>query len=208
MMNLLLPAFLIFFSFCSISQDYKVISDPTECKKELETKSKTTKTISAEFKETLYSSMFNTPKSGTGQLKYKKEGKIRWEKTSPKSDIILINGGSIRMKQDGKEVSNASRNKIAKKMQSLMVKLINHDFLNEKEFSINYYQSNSSYKLILTPKSARLSNYILSIELTFNKSTLALDKIAINESEDDYVVYSFSSVVFNSIISDNVFSTF
>jgi outer membrane lipoprotein carrier protein len=206
-MKLLLVISLVFYSFCSIAQDYKVISNPAACKKELETKSKATKTISAKFKETVYSSMFNNPKSGTGLLKYKKEGKIRWEKTSPKSDIILINDGSIQMKQDGEDVSNAS-SKIAKKMQSLMVKLISHDFLNEKDFIVKYYQSKSKYKLILTPKSSRLSNYIMSIELTFNKLTLALDQLTMNESEDDYVVYAFSSMAFNSIISDNIFTKF
>tara|TARA_B110000285_G_C15138291_1_gene628771 strand:+ start:2873 stop:3499 length:627 start_codon:yes stop_codon:yes gene_type:complete len=208
MLNLLLSIFIVLSSFCSLSQNYKIIPDPTACKKELESKSKTTKTITAEFKETVYSSMFNNPINGTGLMKYKKEGKIRWEKTSPKSNIILINGSSIKMKEEGKEVSNSSSNKIAKKMQSLMVKIINGDFLNEKDFTIKYYQSKSKYKLTLAPKNYRLSMYIKSIELIFNKSTLVLDQIAMIESEDDYVVYVFSSVAFNLIFLENVFTKF
>ena len=207
-MNLLLSTFLFLVSFCSIAQDYKLISNSAECKTKLETKARTTKTISADFKETVYSSMFNSPKSGSGIFKYKKEGKIRWEKISPKSDIILINGGSIRMKQDGKEISNASNNLIAKKMQSLMVKLMNHEFLKEKEFSVSYFESNSNYKLILIPKNARIKKYISFIELIFDQSTLGLNQISMNESDDDYVVYKFSSVTFNSIISDTFFTKF
>lgn len=196
------------FSFSGFSQDFKEISDPTSCKKKLENKSKETKTITASFQEMIYSSMYNNPKTGSGSLKYKKEGKIRWEKTEPQAEVILINGGSIRMQQDGKEISNAVNNRIAKKMQELMVQLISHDFLSKKDFTIAYYESDNGYKLILKPNSSRLSKYISKIELVFNKSTLALNSIAMYETEDDYVNYLFSSITFNATVADSNFTSF
>jgi len=207
-MKRLLLVLLVLSTFGASAQDFKVISDPSTCKKKLQTKSSSTKTITANFKERVYSSMFNTPKDGTGTLKYKAEDKIRWEKKSPESIIVLMNGGSVKIKQGGEVVNNAMNNKLVKKMQSFMMKLINHEFLSEKDFSIRYYQTKTEYKLVLTPKNRRLSSYISSIDLIFDISSLALKKMTIYETEDDYVVYSFSSMKFNSSISESTFNQF
>lgn len=207
-MTKLLPLLLILVSFSVKSQDYIKISDPSSSKNKLEKKSNTTKTISAKFKETIYSSMFNNPKEGSGFFIYKNDGNIRWEKKTPSSNIILINNGTLKMKQDGEVVSNITSNKLAKRIQSLMVTLINSEFLTEKEFSIDYYQTSQKYKLVLTPKNSRLKKYISNIELVFNKSNLALDKMSMFETEDDYVEYTFSVVLFNKTISDSQFTKF
>ena len=93
-------------------------------------------------------------------------------------------------------------------MQSLMLGLLSHEFLNQKDFSIVYYESKTQYKLVLKPKKSMVRKYISAIELVFNKSNLALNNIRMLESEQDYVTYKFTSVVFNQSIPESKFTQF
>lgn len=199
--------FIIVTSFVQ-SQTFSKIGNATDCKAKINEKARSTKTIEANFSETVYSSMFNSPKKASGELFYKKDNKIRWEHLSPKKQIILINGSEAKFQENGKEVSNPSANRVVKKIQGLMVQLFNGDFLNEKEFSIAYYESSKQYKLILKPKSSRMSKYISKIELLFSKSSLYLDEITLIETEEDKINYSFSQVKTNSTIADSKFTQF
>lgn len=207
MHKLLFIAFLLFSTGVS-AQSFTKVKNPTAVKNKINAKAKGTTAISADFKETMYSSMYNTPKKGTGKLKFKKENKIRWEHFTPKKQIVLINGSKVRLHENGKEVKNVASNQIIKKVQSLMMQLFSGEFLNEKEFYVSYYENTGTYKLILKPKNGRMSKYISRVEMHFNKKDLSLIKMVLLESDSDKVVYDFSSVTFNGQISDTNFTKF
>ncbi|MEJ6584160.1 MAG: outer membrane lipoprotein carrier protein LolA [Crocinitomicaceae bacterium] len=199
---------LLFSASAAFGQQFSKSENVASVKSKIDNKAKETKSISADFEEVMYSSMFNTPKKAKGKLLYKDPSKIRWEHTSPNKKIILINGAKARFQENGKEVTNPTANKVVKKIQGLMVQLFNGDFLNEKEFNVSYYESASQYKLILKPKSSRMSRYISSIELLFSKKTALLDEMAMIETADDKLVYSFSNTQTNGSISDSKFTQF
>lgn len=207
-MHKILIPFFLFFVLSVSGQTFSKITNTANCKAKINTKAKATKAIEADFNETVYSSMFNTPKNAKGELTYKKDDKIRWEHTSPKKQIILISGSNARFQEKGKEVSNPTANRVVKKIQGLMVQMFNGDFLNEKEFTISYYESSKQYKLILRPKSSRMSKYITTIELLFSKSTLLLDEMTMIETEADKINYTFSQVKTNTTISETKFTQF
>ncbi len=197
--------------FCSnsvVAQNFSKVENPTAVKIKINSKAKSTTSISANFSEEVHSSMFNKAKKATGKLNYKKANKIRWEHINPKKQIILIDGTKVQMKENGKVVNNVASNRIVKKVQSLMMQLFNGDFLNEKEFRISYFYNSASYKLVLKPKSSKMAKYISSIEMIFNKKTLALSQINMIETEDDRVEYKFSSIIMNKPISDSKFKQF
>uniref|UniRef100_UPI00404B53D1 LolA family protein n=1 Tax=Fluviicola sp. TaxID=1917219 RepID=UPI00404B53D1 len=76
----------------TFGQSFTKISNSSTCKAKINAKAKETKSISADFEEVMYSSMFKTPKKAKGKLLYKDPSKIRWEHISPKKQIILIDG--------------------------------------------------------------------------------------------------------------------
>lgn len=199
---------LLFVASLSFGQSYSKVSNTSVVKSKINAKAKSTKSISANFSEEVHSSMFNSAKKASGKLNYKQSDKIRWEHISPKKQTILINGSKVQMKEDGKIVDNVATNRIVKKVQSLMMQLFNGDFLNEKEFTIGYYENQSNYKLVLKPKSSRMSKYISSIEMVFNKKNLELSQMNMIETEDDFVEYKFTSVIMNKPISDTKFTQF
>ncbi|MNU65111.1 Outer-membrane lipoprotein carrier protein precursor [compost metagenome] len=205
-----ITSFLLFLmvSGPSFAQEYTKISDPKACKTALEKQHKETKSIQSDFSETASSSLLNTPQKGSGKMWYKKEDKIRWEKTKPESQIILINGKTVKLQEKGKEVSSASSKMVVKKIQQLMVQMMTGDFLNEKDFKITYYESKSNYKLVLTPKSDKMKRYVAEISLIFGKEQLLLKELTMKQNETDKLIYSFTNMQLNSTINDSKFTTF
>lgn len=207
-MTRFLIALVLLVSYGSLAQTYTKIADPSFCKKKINAHVKSTSSIVANFSEQNYSSMFNSVKTAKGTLKYKQTDKIRWEHTAPKTQIILINGANVRFKEKGEEINNAAAIRVVKKVKSLMLQLFNGKFLDEKEFNIAYYQNNNYYKLILKPKSSRTSRYISIIEIVFDKKLLSIHKLILKETEEDKIVYTFSSIKMNHSVSDSNFTLF
>lgn len=207
-MRSILLFFLLITSNAIHAQGFSPVGNKSSCKAKIEAKSKSTSSISANFKEYVHSSMFSQVKQGSGILMFKRENKIRWEHSSPEKQIILINGTKVRMFEKGKENKNATSSQVIKKVQSLMMQLFSGDFLNEKEFSISYFESAKEYKLILSPKSSRISKYIDTVEMYFDKSKLTLNSMTMKESDADFITYEFSSIKMNSSISDSNFTQF
>lgn len=205
-----ITSFLLFIAIsgASFAQEYTKISDPKSCKAALEKQHKETKSIQSDFSETSSSSLLSTPQKGTGKMWYKKEDKIRWEKTKPESQIILINGKTVKLQEKGKEVSSASSKMVVKKIQQLMVQMMTGDFLNEKDFKISYYESKTNYKLVLTPKSDKMKRYVAEISLIFGKEQLLLKELTMKQNETDKLVYSFTNMQQNGTINDSKFTTF
>lgn len=199
---------LLFTANFLFAQGFTLVSNKNACKAKIEAKSKSTNSLTANFNEQVHSSMFNQVKQGAGILMFKKENKIRWEHTSPQKEIILINGSKVRLFENGRENKNVTSSQVIKKVQSLMMQLFSGDFLNEKEFNIGYFENTKEYKLILTPKSSRISKYIENVEMYFDKSKLTLNSMIMKESEADFVVYEFSSIKMNSSIPDSNFNQF
>ena len=200
--------FFIFLCTIAFSQEFKKISDPSKCKSAIQKQQKLTRSLIADFKETLHSEMFEETQKATGKLYYKQAQKIRWEHISPVKKILLIDGNKVRYSEKGKEIKDPSTKAIVKKIQSLMVKMLSGTFLDDKDFKISYYENSSQYKLELKPLSQRMSKYIDYVVLVFDKKYLQLKEMSLVESENEKLVYSFSNALLNNSISDIKFSDF
>jgi len=133
---------LLTFSFFSYSQEYKAVSNKNSVKQVIQKQHSATKSLSADFTEEIHSTLFTKPMKGNGSLLYKQADKIRWENSSAKQ-IILLNGSKVKMSDNGKSISDPMTNKIVKKIQGMMLSMLSGDFLNEKDFSIAYYENNN-----------------------------------------------------------------
>ncbi|MDR0801470.1 outer membrane lipoprotein carrier protein LolA [Fluviicola sp.] len=207
-MKFTISFFILLFGSPVFAQEYTKISDPKACKEALEKQHREIKSIQADFLETAFSPLLSTPQKGSGKMYYKKENKIRWEKSKPESQIILINGKEVKLQENGKEVNSTSSKMIVKKIQQLMVQMMTGDFLNETDFKISYYENKLNYKLILTPKSDKMKRYIAEISLIFTKEELLLKELTMKQNDTDKLIYSFSNMQQNGAINDSKFTTF
>lgn len=195
-------------SLISFGQEYKKITNSASCKKSIQVHHKSAKSLSADFNEKIYSAMFETPQKGSGKMFYKQSQKIRWEHTAPKKQVILINGKTVQISENGKEVKNAASKTVLKKVQNIMLQMVSGEFLNEKDFSIAYFENTANYKLVLTPKNDRMARYINQVDLLFDKKTLVLKEMSMIEDENEKIVYTFTNVKVNGAIDDSKFTTF
>lgn len=208
MIRILYAFILILFFSSAFGQNYTKLLNPKACQKAILETQKSCKSLSADFEETIHSAMFSSPQKKEGKLLFKKEQKIRWEHISDKKQVILMNGNSTRMSENGKEIKNAGSKKAIQKIQQLMLQLLNGEFLNEKEFTITYFENSSFYKLILKPKNSRIASYISEIELIFDKKNTLLQEISLVEDEMEKMVYAFKNIQLNPSISDSKFEKF
>jgi outer membrane lipoprotein-sorting protein len=207
MIRIILIAF-TFFSFTLVNDGYTLLKDSVSCVRKIKDKSSLTNTLSANFSERKFSSLYNNPKQAKGKLLFKKNDKIRWEHFDPNQQIILINGKHIKYQENHKEIKNTTSTIIVKKIQKLMLNLINGNFLAQKEFTVNYYENNLNYKLILKPISKKTARYLSEVDLIFDKNSLELKEMELSENETEKVVYTFSNIQVNKTIDDSNFSNF
>lgn len=190
------------------AQEYKKLGNSESCRNAIAKKQQAVKSLSAEFKETTHSEMLANPQFAKGVFFFKKSEKVRWEHTEPKKQIILINGSTVRLSENGKELSNPSSLATVRRIQGLMLDMLSGDFLNNKAFRIDYYENQSNYKLVLNPTSERMKKYIKHITLVFDKDDVFLQEMTISESDTDKVVYAFSNIRQDLSIDDNKFMQF
>ena len=207
-MRSLLILFISFLSAFGFSQSFQKIENEAAIKNMIFEKTKSTKSIVGNFHETVYSSMYNHPKEAEGKMHYVNPERLRWEHLKPAAKILLIDGEEIRFFENGEEVKNVGNNKIVKRVKSIMMQMFNGDFLSGKDFIIGYYESKTQYKIKLAPKSNRVAKHMRYIELLFNKATLQLDRLTLYDTDEDKIVYSFSSVKFDEPIDEINFTQF
>lgn len=187
------------------AQEFKTASNSSTIKSAIEKKHQATNSISAQFTEKVVSNMFKEPQKGYGNFLFKKENKVRWDKTSAKQ-LILINGETVKMYENGKALNNPTSQKIAKQIQGMMLSMLSGDFLNQKDFSISYEENSKLYRLTLSPKSPRMAKYIAKIELLFSRSSLLLEEMTFFEKDSQKVNYAFSDIETNIKIDDSKFN--
>lgn len=195
----------IMFAVQGFTQEFKTASNSSAIKSAIEKKHQATNSISAQFTEKVVSNMFKEPQKGYGNFLFKKENKVRWDKTSAKQ-LILINGETVKMYENGKALNNPTSQKIAKQIQGMMLSMLSGDFLNQKDFSIKYEENSKLYRLTLSPKSPRMAKYIAKIELLFSRSSLLLEEMTLFEKDSQKVNYAFSDIETNVKIDDSKFN--
>lgn len=203
-MRVLFTLFL-FFSFITSAQDFKSVANSSTIKSSIEKKHKETTSITADFSEKVISDMFKEPQLSNGKFYFKKDKKVRWDKTSSKQ-LILINGETVKMYENGKAINNPTNQKVAQQIQGMMISMLSGDFLNEKDFSITYQENTKQYKLILSPKNPRLAKYMSKIELLFSKSSLLMDEMTMIEKGNQKIIYTFKNIQTNQAIDDTKFT--
>lgn len=206
-MRLIVFFYLVLFGSC-YGQEFRKMANPQGCKSAILKHHQKVKSLEADFSEVVYSSMYAQPQKGKGVLKYKDSGKIRWEHISPQKQAILISGKSLLMYENGKKVANPNAKVMAKKINQLMTQLFSGEFMSEKEFTIQYFEHATAYKLELRPKSDRLKRYVTRIDVTFDKSNLTMKEMTMVEGPTDRIVYRFDDIKINPTISDSQFTQF
>ncbi|HMU77497.1 MAG: outer membrane lipoprotein carrier protein LolA [Bacteroidetes bacterium] len=184
------------------------LNNPAELTEKLKQASISNISIKADFIEQRFMSALKEPQTSYGIFYYKKENKLRWEKTKPSSYVFISENNKVRVKENNHEKDVSSYNQVVGRIKDLMLTLVNGDFSNGKQFDPQYFQTKTEYIVKLKPRNKRMSNAFDYIQLSFNKKNLLLEELAFYEKSGDRNIMKFSNQMVNQELNDSLFKNF
>lgn len=208
MKYLLLP--LVFFCLSMVESEvpkgYKKMADQATFKTKMTAESKKINTMSSVFSQEKYISVMSEKIKSSGNFLFKKENKLRWEYTKPFAYLIVLNDGKMYLKDKGKVSKyNVNSNKLFKGINDMLMSIVQGNLFNNKEYAVEYFESNTTYLLHLKPLNAETKKYMQEIHLEINRKNYAVEKVKMVEPGGDYTSISFSGRKINQPIEDDKF---
>lgn len=175
--------------------------------KSLKEKSDATISLEAIFVQEKNLEMLNKKMVSKGVFRYKKEDKIAFLYDVPFKYQMIINGNKLKIVNNGKnQIVELKNNPMMKEMKGL----IEASFLGrlskmDSSYRVSYFQNGSNIVVIVLPTNKSVSDMINKITVTFDKITLDILQLKLNEGAKSTTVYYFSEPEFNTIKSDESF---
>ncbi len=202
LLNLLFPSVLT-----AQQPGFTLMSDISTLKTELVKNNMATQFISSDFTQIKSMKMLNEKVQAKGKFYYKKSSRIRIEYTSPFHYLLIMNGGSIIVKDENKTSRINTRN--SKSLQSanrIMMDCMTGDVFGNKDFQVKCFTGSGQYLLQLTPVASSMKNLFSRIDIYIEKSDYSVSRLVLTEPGDDYTVMDFNNRKKNIPLSDALFS--
>ncbi|MCF6223042.1 MAG: outer membrane lipoprotein carrier protein LolA [Flavobacteriaceae bacterium] len=191
-----------------ISQENKMSNEEaSQLRTNIIEKSKKTVTIVSEFEQFKHLDFLSNDIKSSGNLVFKSPNLIKWEYLIPfnysvvfKNDKLFINDEGVKSKID------LSSNKTFKSLNNLIIKSVRGDMFDDKLFDMQYFEIKKKYIIKFIPKENTLKSMIRVFILSFDKNSLNVIEIKMQENAEDYTLLKFINQKINTIVSDEVFS--
>ncbi|RQO31604.1 outer membrane lipoprotein carrier protein LolA [Taibaiella sp. KBW10] len=166
-----------------------------------------TQTISSDFTQVKNMKMLNDKVSSKGKFYFKQNDKVRIEYTQPFQYLLVMSGGMIMVKENGKVSKINTRNSLT--MQSVnrvMMDCMRGTVFNNKDFSVKALASSTQYLLKLSPVNTAMKGLFKNIDVYLNKADNNVSKLVMTENNGDYTEMIFSNKKINTALADALFS--
>lgn len=198
---------ILFPAICT-AQDFEPVSDPIVVLEQLKSYTDKVNSIQADFEEVRYVSYLKEPQRASGRFIYQKQDKMRWEQQDPIPYIILIDGSSMRVSEDGKEKQIRAAGAMAGTIREMLLMLVNGNYQTHKGFEKEVFQNSKEYRMVLKPMEKRLKQRFDRLEMQFSKSTLGLRQLTFYEKGGDRQVMTFLNEKINVPVETRLFKQF
>lgn len=200
--------FLIFLFLTSQSQGtYSEMKDPSGFRQKFSEVTKKTQTIEANFIQEKHLSILSEKIITKGKFLFKKEKKLRWEYTDPFYYLIILNNGTMFIKDEEKTSQiDFQNNKMFTEINSIIMGCVQGNLFNdEKKFLPSFFENEGSFLVKLKPLESTLKEYLSEIKIFFNKNDLIVTRIEMHEPSGDYTIIDFTGEKINANITDEKF---
>ena len=169
--------------------------------------SKSTKTISNDFKQSKHLEFLSNDIISYGKLVFKAPNLIKWEYQKPFKYSVVFKDNQLFIDDDGtKSNIDLSANKAFKSLNSLIIKSVKGDMFDEEKFDISYFKNAKNYIIRFTSKDKSLKEFIKQFELVFDKKSFNVLQIKMIESSEDFTTIKFLNQTINKPVSDAIFA--
>jgi outer membrane lipoprotein-sorting protein len=198
---------ILLFPVLGFSQAFKAVKDTTALKQKIESMSKTTTSIEADFIQEKNLSMLSEKITSKGHFVFKKENLLRWEYASPSKYLIVINKDKIIIKDEKKTTKyDMNSNKVFKEINDIMLSCVQGTIFKSNKFKTSYFESDKGYKLELIPQVKNMKETFKKINLYFDKTVTSVSKMEMVESNEDITSLDFTNKKLNGPIAETIFT--
>lgn len=183
------------------------IADPSEFGSRLAVMAASVNSIECRFEQSKYIDVLQRTVVSTGKFLFMKPGMVKMQYDAPLDYTIMIDGKTMKTISGGKTSSaSASGNPVFGQIRDMMTSCMTGDISSlSGKFSITYFDGGKEYLVRLEPCSDMLKDYISGIELHFDKDTMRLDCLKMEEGGKDFTEYRFKDVRYNTIDDPSLF---
>jgi len=204
---------LIFFSlilviqaFSQVTDGFTEVQDISAVKEMISTNADETNSLSSDFIQEKHLTMMEEVLISRGLFLFRQENDVRWEYHSPINYAIVINNNQFMINNDGKiSTFDTESNKLFKEINNMILMAIQGNFVDDPGFQASFFADNSHYLTILKPQDEILKNILETIEIYFDKESMAVAKVMFIEPEEDFTLITFTNRKKNTKLEDDQF---
>lgn len=198
--------FLFFLPLLGFSQNFKPLKDTLSLKQKIESMSKATNSIEADFIQEKNLSMLSEKIISKGHFVFKKENMLRWEYQTPSKYLIVINKDKVIIKDEKKTNKyDMNSNKVFKEINDIMLSCVQGTIFKSNKFKTSYYENDKGYKLELIPQVKNMKETFKKINLYFDKNVTSVAKMEMIENNDDLTSLDFINKKLNAPVTETIF---
>ncbi len=199
--------FLIFLPLLGFSQAFKPVKDTLTLKQKIESMSKATNSIEADFVQEKNLSMLSEKIISKGHFVFKKENLLRWEYQTPSKYLIVINKDKVVIKDEKKTSKyDMNSNKVFKEINDIMLSCVQGTIFKSNKFKTSYFENEKGYKLELIPQVKNMKDTFKKINLYFDKNVTSVAKMEMIENNDDLTSLDFINKKLNAPVVETIFT--
>lgn len=189
-------------------ENFKPLSDPGGFVNDLIAASSSVNTITSDFVQEKNLSVLSEKIISKGRFAFKKENNIRWEYIEPYRYLIIISNNQMLMRDEkSKKQIDIQSNPLFKEMNRFISGCIQGDILrNDNDYTKEYFESDKSIYVKLVPRSEKVRQMLNEVHIWFDKNDLAVSKLRMVESGNDYTQIIFENKKLNTDIPLEKFS--
>ena len=190
-----------------LSGQYTLVQDESEFKRKTREITENSLTMTSDFIQEKHLSFMSEPIITKGKFRYKKPNRVRWEYTEPFSYILIINEDQLLIDDEGHQNKiDLGNNDMFKQINKIVSNALMGKVMDDSEqFAHTLEASETEFKINLVPIDKSLEKYIKTIEVYFDKKTLIVSSVMLEESSEDYTKIKFINKVLNAPIEDQEF---
>ncbi|HTQ66857.1 MAG TPA: outer membrane lipoprotein carrier protein LolA [Puia sp.] len=168
--------------------------------------SQKTISIQSDFTQEKDLSMLSEKIVSKGKFWFKKDNRVRMEYSQPFQYLMVLNNGSIYIKDDQKENKvSAKSNPLFRQINKIMVDCMQGSALSNPDFSQRIFEGKSSFLIELTPTAKNLKSFFEHINIIVDKKDFSATEIKMYESGGDNTIIRFTNKQLNTAIPDALF---
>ena len=146
------------------------------------------KTVQADFKQTKYMKMLAKEMVSEGKMYCQQPDKLRWEYTSPRANVIILNGTE----------GSGTKNKFVREMARLIMKLVAGQGLTDSStFQVTAEELPTEYVATLLPLKKEMKQFYTKLVLHFDNKQSTVTEVELYEKNGDRTVIELHDIRIN-----------